>query len=89
MQDNGYRLTIYVNFMVKCVCYMGYGSNGCFMDDITLMSSHYKTNIISDVGHSRLDSIVPLVLCTVVYNIRHIGVVLQVPRDSTNPTGKG
>jgi hypothetical protein len=30
--DNDHRLTIHVNFMIKCVCcYMGLGSNGCFV----------------------------------------------------------
>ena len=69
MQDNGYALAIYVNFMVKCVCYMGFGFNDCFVTSATLMDGHYKTDIISGVGHPRLDSVVPLVLCTVAYNI--------------------
>jgi hypothetical protein len=33
-------------------------------------------NIISSVGHLRSDSVVPLVLCTIAYNIQGIGVVL-------------
>ena len=70
--------------MVKCVCYMGFGSNGYFMADTTLMGDHYRTNIISGVDHPMSNSIVPLVLCTVVYNIRGTGIVLQVPRDSAN-----
>ena len=35
----------------------------------TLMSSHYRTNIISSVGHPRLDSVMLLVLCAVTYNM--------------------
>jgi hypothetical protein len=50
----------------------------------TLMGGHYKMNIISVMGHSRSDSIVPLVLCKVAYNIRSTGIVLQVPWDSAN-----
>jgi hypothetical protein len=49
------------------------------------MGGHYRTNIISNVGHPRSDSVVPLVLCMVVYNIWGIGVVLQVHRNSANP----
>jgi hypothetical protein len=65
VQYNGHGLIIHVNFMVKCV-YMGYGSN----DFVTKArpfptDGHYRTDIINDVGHSRLDSIVPLVLFTV------------------------
>jgi hypothetical protein len=33
-----------------------------------LMSGHYRTNIISGVGHPRSDLVVPLVLCTVACN---------------------
>jgi hypothetical protein len=76
VQDNGHELTIYVNFMVKCVCYMGLRSNGYFVTSAALMYSHYRTNIISDVGYSSLYSVVPLVLCTVGYNIQGAGVVL-------------
>ena len=49
----------------------------------------YKTDIISSVGHSRSDLVVPLVLCMVVYNIQGIGVVLQVLQNSTNLIRKG
>jgi hypothetical protein len=58
-------LNIYVNFMVKYVCYMGLGSNGCFVTTIALTDGHYRTNIISSVGNPKLDSVVPLVLCMV------------------------
>jgi hypothetical protein len=87
--DNGHRLTIHVSFMVKCVCYMGLGSNGCFMTGATLMGGYYMTNIISGMGHPRLDSVVLLVLYLVAYNIWSTSVVLQVPRDNTNPAEKG
>jgi hypothetical protein len=76
-----YRL----NDMVKCVCYIGLESKGCFMTDATLISNHYRTNIISGVGHPRSNSIVPLELCTIAYNIP----ALQVPRDNTNPAENG
>jgi hypothetical protein len=59
------------------------------MAGAALKGSHYKTNIINDVGHPKSDLVVPLVLCTVAYNIWGTGVVLQVPRDSANPTRKG
>jgi hypothetical protein len=69
VRDNGNGLTIYVNFMVKCVCYMGLRSNGCFMASEAVIGGHYKTDIISSVGDLKSDSVVPLVLCTVAYNI--------------------
>jgi hypothetical protein len=71
------------------VCYMGLRSSGCFMAGSALTSGHYRMDIISGVGHLRLDSVMPLVLCTVVYNIRDTGVVLHVPRDSANSTRNG
>ena len=58
------------------VCYIGLGSNGCFMAGEALTCGHYRTDIISDVGHPMSDAIVPLVLCMVAYNIRGTGVVL-------------
>ena len=51
-----YRL----DYMVKYVCYMGFGSNGCFMVGIALTGGHYRTYIISGLGHPRLDSAVLL-----------------------------
>ena len=75
--------------MVKCVCYMSFGSNGSFMIGTALMGSHYRTNIISGVGHPKSDSVVLQVLCTVVYNGQATGIVLQVPQDSNNPAEKG
>jgi hypothetical protein len=68
-ENNGHELiTIHVNFMVKCVCYMGLGSNGCFVTGATLMGSHYSTYIISSMGHPRSGSVGLLVLWTIVYN---------------------
>ena len=51
--------------MVKCMCYMGHGSNGYFMAGAALIGDHYRIDIISSVGHPRSDLVVPLVLCTV------------------------
>jgi hypothetical protein len=62
--------------MVKCVYYMGLGSNSCSMAGAALTGDHYKMNIINGVGHPRLDSVMLLVLCMVIYNIWGTGVVL-------------
>ena len=88
MRNNGHGFTIYVNSMVKCVYYMGLRSNGYFMVGTALTGNHYRTDIISSVGQPRSNSIVLLVLCTIMYNIRSTDVVLQILRDSINPTGK-
>jgi hypothetical protein len=53
------------------------------------MGGHYRTNIISSVGHPRLDSIVPLVLCTGSMQWFGHGIVLQVPQDSDNLAENG
>ena len=58
--------------MVKCMCYTGLRFNGYFETGAASMDDHCRTDIIGDVGHSMLDSVVPLVLCTVAYNIRGI-----------------
>jgi hypothetical protein len=51
--------------MVKCV-YIGFGSNGFVAKTQPFsMDGHYRTNIISGLGHSRSNSVMPLVLCTV------------------------
>jgi hypothetical protein len=50
VQDNGHELTIYVNSIVKCVYYVGLGSNGCFITGATLAGGHYMMYIISGVG---------------------------------------
>jgi hypothetical protein len=65
--------------MVNCVCYMGLESNGNFIAGAAFMGSYYRTYIISGMSYPRLDSVVPLVLCIVAYNIRGTSVVLQVP----------
>jgi hypothetical protein len=62
MRDNGHELTIHVNFMVKCICYMSHRSNGYFATGAALMGGHYKTYIISRVGHPALDFVMLLVL---------------------------
>jgi hypothetical protein len=46
------------------------------------MYGHCRIDIISGVGHPRLDLIMPLMLCMVAYNICGTGIVLQVSRDS-------
>jgi hypothetical protein len=88
MWDNSHGITIKVNIMANSVCAC-FGSNG-FMTRCShsLMDSHYRTYIINGVGHLRSDSVVTLVLCTITYNIRGTGVVLQVHWDSTNPSKK-
>ena len=48
------------------------------------MDGHYN-----DAGHLRSDSVMPLMLCMVAYNIRGIDVVLQVSRNNANPTENG
>jgi hypothetical protein len=58
-------------------------------DPRSLNGSHYKTDIISGVGHPRSNSVVLLVLYTVACNGWGIGIVLQVLRDNTNPAKKG
>jgi hypothetical protein len=77
--------------MVMCVYVLGgFGSN-CFVTKVQPfpMDGHYRTDIISGVGHSRSNSVMLLVLCTVACNIHGTGIVLQVPQDSVNSTKKG
>jgi hypothetical protein len=62
--------------MFKCMCYVGLGSIGCFVVGVALMGSHYRMDLFSSVGHQRLDSVMPLVLFTVAYNIQGVNVVL-------------
>jgi hypothetical protein len=59
-----YRLHI----VVKCV-YVGFGSND-FVTKVQpfSMDGHYRTDIISVVGHPRSDLVVSLVLCTIACN---------------------
>jgi hypothetical protein len=69
-----------------CVFYGGFKSNGFVIKVQSFpIDGHYRTNIISCVGYPRLDSVMPLVLYTVVCNDWGTDIVLQVPRDSTNP----
>jgi hypothetical protein len=65
--------------MVKYVCYIDLESNSCFVIVATLTDDHYKTYIISGVGYLRLNSVMPLVLWMVEYNVQGIDIVLQVP----------
>jgi hypothetical protein len=59
----GHGLTIRVNFMVKCV--YGFGSNGFVSKGQSFpMDGHYRTDIISSVGHLRSDLVLPLVFYT-------------------------
>ena len=88
----------YVQYKRPWACYMNLiiWSNVCvlygpwiqwlFMASAALKGGHYRTDIINGVDHSRSNSIMPLVLCTVLCNGRGTSIVLQVPRDSTNPT---
>ena len=68
---------------------MGLGCNGCFVTGAGLMDGHYRMDIISGVAHLKSDSIMPVMLCTVAYNIRGTSVVLYVPQDNANPTKNG
>ena len=62
VRHNGHGLTIQVKFMVKCVC-VGFGSNGFVIKTQPFpMGGHYRMNVISGVGHPRLDLVVLLVL---------------------------
>jgi hypothetical protein len=73
--DNGHRLTIQVNFMVKCMWGLWIQ---WFHDQAhySLIDGYYKTYIINGVGHPRLDLVVPLVLYTIAFNMRGTDVVL-------------
>jgi hypothetical protein len=56
-----YGLTLWSNVCVD------FGSNGFMTKTQSFpMDGHYRTDIISSVGHLRSDSVMPLVLCTVV-----------------------
>ena len=45
------------------------------MPSAALTVGYYRTNIISSVGHPQSNSVVPLMLCMVAYNIWSTGVV--------------
>jgi hypothetical protein len=62
--SNGHGLTIHVSFMVKCVCYTGlwihwFRDLGATIPNGSVTIRH--TSLVG-VGHSRSDSIVPLML---------------------------
>ena len=59
-----------------------------FVAGVALTGDHYRMNIINGVGYSRSDLVVPLMLYTVACNGWSTNIVLQVLRDSTNPTEK-
>jgi hypothetical protein len=54
-----------------------------------LTGGYYRIDIISGVGHLMSNSVMPLVFCTIAYNIWDSDVVLQVPWDSTNLAEEG
>jgi hypothetical protein len=82
-----YRLNLWSNV---CVC-VGFGFNDFVTKSQSFpMDSHYRTDIISGVGHLRSDSFVLLMLYMVaMYNGWGTGIVLQVPLDSVNSTNNG
>jgi hypothetical protein len=65
----GHELTIYVNFMVKCVYYTGFWIHWFHDLDATIPNGSVIIGHTSfvDVGHLRSNSIVPLMLYTVCY----------------------
>jgi hypothetical protein len=60
-----------------------------FVAGVALNDGYYRTDIISGMGHLRLDLIMPLVLCMVACNGWGTRIVLQVPRDSASLVEKG
>jgi hypothetical protein len=96
-QDNFHRITWYIgmcgimvmglHYGQMCVLH-GPGIQWLFVASATLIGGHYRTNIISSVGHPRSDLIMLLVLCMVTCNGWDTGIVLQIYRDSSNPTEK-
>jgi hypothetical protein len=65
--SNGHGLTIHVSFMVKYVCYIGL-RNYWFRDQGATIPNGFVTirhTSLVGVGHSRSNSIVPLILRTV------------------------
>jgi hypothetical protein len=65
----GHGLTTHVSFMVKCVYYTGFWIHWFLDLDATIPNDSVTTGRTSlvGVGHSRSDSIVPLMLRTVCY----------------------
>jgi hypothetical protein len=60
----------YMNLIIWLNVYVLYGPwiQWLFVASIALKGDHYKTDINSGVGHRRSDSVMPLILCTVVCN---------------------
>jgi hypothetical protein len=101
-QDNLHRMTRNIGtcgIMAMGLLYMlALWSNACrvyeswiqwlFVVVVALTGSRYRTDIISSVGYLRSNLVMQLVLCTVACNIRGTGILLQVSRDSANPTKK-
>jgi hypothetical protein len=64
--SNGHGLTIYVSFMVKCMCYTRLWIYWICDSGATILNSSVTigwTSLVG-VGHSRLELIVPLMLHT-------------------------
>jgi hypothetical protein len=69
--SNGYRLTICISFMIKCVCYTGLWINWFRDHGVTIFNGSVtieQTSLVG-VGHPRSDLVVPLILCIVYYVI--------------------
>ena len=62
--SNGHGLTIHASFIVKCVCYTGLWIHWFRDHGATIPNGSVTIGLMSlvDVGHSSLDSIVPLIL---------------------------
>ena len=68
VRDKRHELTIYVNFEVKFMCYIGLGSNGCFMAGAALTSDHYKT----DITLSQITAPTPLTINNIWKNLNSL-----------------
>lgn len=66
----------------------GLGSNCCFVTSAPRLNRGHSYDFASSVGRLMLNLVGLLVYDSSVH-IRSTDVVLQVPRDSANPTGKG
>jgi hypothetical protein len=70
----GHGLTIHVSFMVKCVCYTRLWIHWFCDLDATIPNGSVtigRTSLVG-VGHSKSDSIVPLMLCTICYAMAEV-----------------
>ena len=68
--SNSHGLTIYVSFMVKCVCYTRlwiywFRDYGATIPNSTVTIGRTS---LAGVGHSRPDPIMPLMLCSVFFH---------------------